>query len=160
MLRLSASRSLRFDDPSRAVEVVVVIQSVGIQRLLRWGLGALVLLLAHGLFVPGARAGCNHGVTSQSDRRLDFNRLDDLIAGDAGRHAPAVPPCRCSGPGCSSDTPGPAPTGSPAPTGPDQWIAVMPAPGPDASSPPRLIPDEPAARPAGHRPSIFHPPPA
>ena len=140
-------------------------RSIGFERLLRWGTGALVLLLAHGLGTPGAAlAGCNHSVTSQSDRRLDFNRLDDLITGGsidllAGQPGPGRPG-RCSGPGCSSEVPRPVSTASPSSSGPDQWMALGAVLGLAITSPPRLVPDEPAARPAEHKPSIFHPPPA
>jgi hypothetical protein len=146
-----------------------VIRSIGgSERLLRWGIGALVLLLAHGLGAPrSAWAGCNnHLVTSQSDRQLDFNRLDDLIMGssllpadDAGRPGPRAPR-PCSGPGCSSSVPWPASTASPSSAGPDQWVALESVLAPAVASPPRLVPDEPAARPIGYKPSIFHPPPA
>ena len=148
-------------------------RSIPFERLARWGTGALVLLLVHGLAAPRtARAGCNHLVTSQSDRLLDFNRLDDLITGgsaatradDPARNDPAQPgpqrPGRCSGPGCSSSIPRPPSTASPSSGGPDQWMALGAVLGLAIASPPRLVPDEPAARPAGHKPSIFHPPPA
>jgi hypothetical protein len=147
---------------------LVVKQAIGFERLTRWGIGALVLLLAHGLGAPGvARAGCNHLVTSQFDRRLDFNRLDDLITGgsiampgdESGQPGPR-PSKPCSGPGCSSGVPWPLSTASPSSGGPDQWVALAAVLGPAVTSPPRHLPDEPAARPAGHKPSIFHPPPA
>ncbi len=142
-------------------------QAIGFERLMRWGIGALVLLLAHGLGAPGAaRAGCDHLVTSQSDRRLDLNRLDDLITGgstvmpadEPGQPGPR-PSRRCSGPGCSSGVPWPLSTASPNSGGPDQWVALEAVLDLAISSPPRHLPDEPAARPAGHKPSIFHPPP-
>jgi hypothetical protein len=144
----------------------VVNRSIGFERLMRWGIGALALLLAHGLGAPGAaRAGCNHLVTSQSDRLLHFNRLDDLITGSSAVHAePGQPgpqrPRPCSGPGCSSRIPQPPSTASPGSSGPDQWATLGDALSSTVASPPRLVPDEPAARPTGHRPSIFHPPPA
>jgi hypothetical protein len=132
-----------------------------------------VLLLIHGLAAPrSAWAGCNHLVTSQADRRLDFNRLDDLITGSSalladelGQERPGQPgpraPRPCSGPGCSSGGPSlPVSTTSPGSGGPDQWVALESVLAPAVASPPRLVPDEPAARPAGHKPSIFHPPPA
>jgi len=143
-----------------------VIRSIRLGRLMRWGTGALVLLLAHGLGAPGtARAGCNHLVTSQVDRLLDVNRLDDLITGSSARldepgQPGPRPPRPCSGPGCSSGVPRPPSTASPSSTGPDQWAALDAVVDSDIASPPRLVPDEPAARPAGHKPSIFHPPPA
>ncbi len=144
----------------------MVNRSIGFGRLMRWGTGALVLLLAHGLGAPAAaRAGCNHLVTSQSDRMLDINRFDDLIAGSSARlNGPGRPtpgrPGPCSGPGCSSRIPRPASTTTPGSSGPDQWATLEAVLGPAVPSPPRLVPDEPAARPAGHKLSIFHPPPA
>lgn len=143
-------------------------RSIGFERLMRWGAGALVLLLVHGIGTPqAARAGCSHLVTSQADRRLDFNRLDERITGaapglhadDPGQPVPAAPR-KCSGPGCSSGVPWPLSTASPTTSGPDQWIALESVLALIAVSPPRFLPDEPAARPAGHKPSIFHPPPA
>jgi hypothetical protein len=155
-------------EESAGGEVVVVKQANGCERLMRWGTGALVLLLAHGLGAPGvARAGCNHLATSQSDRRLDVNRLDDLITGgltamptdEPGQPGPARPR-RCSGPGCSSGVPWPLSTTSPSSGGPDHWVALEAVLGLAVTSPPRHLPEEPAARPAGSKPSIFHPPPA
>jgi hypothetical protein len=173
-IRIAQSRAAVSEvDPSEREnspggEVAVVKQAIGCERLMRWGVAALVLLLAHGLSAPGiARAGCNHLVTSQSDRRLDFNQLDDLISGastaipadESGQPGPR-PSRRCSGPGCSSGVPWPVSTTSPSSGGPDQWVALQAALGPVVTSPPRHLPDEPAACPAGHQPSIFHPPPA
>ncbi|MHB1556635.1 MAG: hypothetical protein ACYC61_04030 [Isosphaeraceae bacterium] len=140
-------------------------------RLARWGMGALLLLLLQCFAAPqSARAACsNHLVTSQSERRLAYDRLDDLITGglfttlaDGPRQErPDRPvPRPCSGPGCSSSVPRPVSTAFPGTVGPDQWIALRAVPGPAAASPAPLMPDEPADRPAGHRPSIFHPPPA
>jgi hypothetical protein len=150
-----------------------LIRSIGgTKRLLQWGTGAFVLLLIHGLGAPGsAWAGCNHLVTSQSDRYLDINRLDELITGSSAQAADALPhdrpgqpgpgvPRRCSGPDCSSSIPRPASTSTPSSSGPDQWIVLESALAPRVPSPPRVVPDEPAARPAGQKPSIFHPPPA
>lgn len=135
-------------------------QVIGSRRLVRWGIGAAVLLLAHGLGAPGtAFAGCSHQVTSQADRRLDIHRLDDLVTGDSNP-TPTGQPCRCSGPGCSSDTPRPASTASPSSDGPDLRATLGSVLVPMVTSPPRLLPDQPAARPVGHKPSIFHPPPA
>ena len=165
---------LRVAIPFVTNRVVVLIRSIGIHRLIRWGTAAFVLLLAHGLGAPrSAWAGCNHLVTSESGRRLELDRLDDLITGgssafladeSSGREWPGQPgrraPKPCSGPGCSSSIPRPASTGSPTTSGPDQWIAMESVLALSPVSPPRLVPDEPAARPAGHKPSIFHPPPA
>jgi hypothetical protein len=146
---------------------VGVIRSIGFERLIRWGGGAIVLLLIHGVGTPAAaKAGCNHLVTSQSDRQFDFNRLDDLIARptdllvDDDRQPAPRAPRPCSGPGCSSSVPWPASTASPSSAGPDQWVALGSVQTPAVASPPRRVPDEPAARPFGHKPSIFHPPPA
>jgi hypothetical protein len=146
-------------------------RSIGCGRLMRWATGALVLLAAHGLGASGtARAGCeNHLVTSLSERLLDHDQLDELITGDLSAtladgstpNRPGQPvPRRCSGPGCSSGVPRPMSTASPSSGGPDQWVALDAVLGLIVASPPRLVPDEPAARPAGHKPSIFHPPPA
>jgi hypothetical protein len=142
-------------------------QAIGFERLTQWGIGAVVLLLAHGLGAPGVvRAGCNHLVTSQSDRLLDVNRLDELIIGDStvmpadgpGQPDPR-PSRRCSGPGCSDSVPWPLSTASPSSGGPDQWVALAAVLDPAVTSPFRHLPDEPAARPGGYKPSIFHPPP-
>jgi hypothetical protein len=144
-------------------------RSLGLGRLVRWGAGALVLLLAHGLVAPGAvRAGCNHPVTSQADRRLDLHQLDGLITGsasdlvgdDLGQDRPGQSPRRCSGPGCSRGVPWPAPTAFQVSPGHDQWIVIGSVLALTVVTSPRLVADEPAARPAGFRPSIFHPPPA
>jgi hypothetical protein len=137
-------------------------------RLARWGTGAFVLLLVHGLSSPGVvRAECNHLVSSQSDRRLDVNRLDVLITGDSSVMPAAEPsqpgprrPKPCSGPGCSSGIPWPQSTASPSSGGPDQWVALEAVLRLTVTSPPCHLSHEPAARPAGHKPSIFHPPPA
>ena len=149
----------------------VEMRSDRLGRLARWSTGALLLLLIQCFAAPRpAWAGCNnHLVTSQSEGRLALNRLDDLItgglpatlAGTSGQDRPDRPaPRRCSGPGCSSGVPRPTSAASPSSGGPDQWVTLEAAPGPIAASPPHLVPDEPAARPAGHKPSIFHPPPA
>jgi hypothetical protein len=151
----------------RGAEVQVLIAAIGSGRLTRWGIGALVLLLAHGLVAPrSAWAGCNHLVTSQADRQLGVHQLDELLTGGApgliaegaGRERPVPRPC--SGPGCSSSIPRPASTATPSSVGPDQWVALASVLRWIVASPPRLVPDEPAARPAAHQPSIFHPPPA
>lgn len=142
-----------------------------LERLARWGMGALLLLLMQCFAAPqSARAACtNHLITSRSERLLAYDRLDDLITGDLSatlaegprRQQPGRPaPRPCSGPGCKSSVPRPVSTASPSSAGPDQWIALRAVPGPVAASPDPLLPDEPADRPIGHRPSIFHPPPA
>ena len=62
-------------------------------------------------------------------------------------------------PDCSSGVPQPLSTASPSAGGPDQWIALgLPLSWVWPSRPHRgFVPDEPAARPAGHKPSIFLP---
>jgi hypothetical protein len=148
-----------------------VMRSDRLGRLPRWCTGALLLLLIQCFAAPrSAWAGCNnHLVTSQSERLLHHNRLDELITGGLsatlaegpGQDRPDRPaPRRCSGPGCSSGVPWPLPTTSPTPGGPDQWVALEAVLDLIVASPSRLVPDESAARPAGHKPSIFHPPPA
>ena len=137
-----------------------MIRSNGLRRLMRWGLGALAVLLAHGILAPSTvRAGCNHLVTSQADRQLDLHHLDGLITGAGDREAPR-PPRPCSGPGCSNSTPRPMPVPSAGSDGPHDWIVAIPALEADAPALPRRIPDPTPARPVGHGPSIFHPPPA
>ena len=142
-------------------------------QLMQWGAGALMVFLVPSLVASrSAWAGCNHLVSSGSDRLLDFNRLDAIIAGgssssfsDDPAHDPLEEkgpkhPTPCSGPGCSSRVPLPVPTASPGPDGSDQWV-VLNAVVPLAVVSPRCRTiDEPAAHPAGHKPSIFHPPPA
>ena len=140
-------------------------RSIPFERLARWGTAALVLLLAHSLGAPRtARAGCNHLVTSRSDRLLGYNQLERLIAGDSGQQSPGQPgprrPAPCSGPGCSNGDPSPVPAAPPAPTGPDHWLVLSAVLGLSEAGPLQHAPDELPARPAGHKPSIFHPPPA
>ena len=44
-------------------------------RLTRWGAVAMLLLLIHGLIAPrSASAGCNHLVSSHTDRLLSLNQ--------------------------------------------------------------------------------------
>ena len=140
-------------------------------RLARWSTGALLLLLIQCFAAPrSAWAGCNNRlVTSRSERLLAHNRLDERIAvglsaaleEGPGQDRPDRPaPRRCSGPGCSSGVPWPLSTASPSSGGPDQWLALEAVLNLVVASPPRLVPDEPAAQSAGHKASIFHPPPA
>ncbi|MFI5461678.1 MAG: hypothetical protein ACHRXM_40350, partial [Isosphaerales bacterium] len=106
--------------------------SIRFERLGRWGIGALMLLLFHGLGTPrSAWAGCNHLVSSRSGRLLDFNRLDALIASGSSATLLAEDPLReeqgpkhpapCSGPGCSSRVPMPVPTSLSDSDRSDQW---------------------------------------
>jgi len=140
---------------------------------MQWGAGVLMVLLVHGVVASrSAWAGCNHLISSRFDRLLDLNRLDAIIAGgsfsslaDDPAHDPLDEkgpkrPTPCSGPGCSSRVPLPVPAASQGPDGSDQWV-VMNVVVPLAVVSPRCrMIDEPGARPAGHKPSIFHPPPA
>ncbi len=153
-------------------EVHVPMRPVRSERLARWVAGPLVVVLALGLVATGsARAGCSHPVTSDLDRRIAaFDRLDELITGGVPAMATAGEPGRipsdwprprpCDGPGCSGSgpRPGPASSASPVTDGLDQWIALGRAP--DDASPisTRLVPERAPARPAGHAPSVFHPP--
>ncbi len=148
-----------------------VMRSDRLGRLARWSTGALMLLVIQCFAAPrSAWAGCNsHLVTSRSERPLAYDRLDELITGGLALTVAEGPgqdrpdrsaPRRCSGPGCSSGVPSPISTTPPSTGGPDQWVALEAVLGLIVASPPRLVPAEPAARPAGHKPSIFHPPPA
>jgi hypothetical protein len=141
------------------------------ERLTRWGAGALMLLLVHGFCAPrSAWAGCSHLVVSNSERLLDYNQLDALVAdgssaslsndtashptGDRGSNR-STP---CSGPGCSNRVPMPVPTTIPAPDGTDHWGAlgvpiILPA-----TSPPERMTAEPTLDPSRQESSIFHPP--
>ena len=101
--------------------------SMRFERLTRWATGALMLLLVHGLGLSRpAWAGCNHLVTSQSDRLLSIHQLDGLITGSSPSEDPAskpgpAHPGPCSGPGCSNRVPLPAPTAVPDADRSDQW---------------------------------------
>ncbi len=138
-------------------------------RLGRWAIGALMLLLIHGLgMARPARAGCNHLVSSESDRHLGFNQLEGLIIGDSSSSLSDERPVErgpkhrtpCSGPGCSERVPMPTPTTIPDSDRSDQWGVLTALALPPIASPPSRTVDEPADRPAGQKPSVFHPPPA
>jgi hypothetical protein len=143
------------------------------ERLARWGTGALVLLIVHGLAgLRSALAGCNHLVVSKSDRTSPFHRIDAALAGGgfaslAAHPAPELPnppgprrPTPCSGPGCSSRVPLPAPTAVPDSDRTDHWVVLNAVTPLTLASPPHHRIAEPAGRPTGEGPSIFHPPPA
>ena len=148
-------------------------RSMRFERLARWATGALMVLLVHGLGAPrSAWAGCNHLVVSKSDRIRDFNHLDALIADgsstaisdditrDPLKEQGPNRPTPCSGPGCSSQVPMPVPTAFPVSDLTDHWGNLSsPAILSIACSPSPAM-DEPAGRPTGQKPSIFHPPPA
>lgn len=143
------------------------------ERLRRWGTGALLLLLVHGLgSARTAWAACNHLVVSKSDRLADFSRLDPLILGEGSativddtaqdppnRSGPKRP-TPCSGPGCSNRVPLPASTAVTDSDRSDQWVVLNRIAPLSLASPPSRTVDEPAARHGCERPSIFHPPPA
>jgi hypothetical protein len=146
---------------------------IGCERLRRWGTGALVLLLVHGLGTArSASAACNHLVTSRSDRLADLDQLDKLMVGDGSATMAEDPapdllnpigskrPVPCSGPGCSRRVPMPAPSAFPESERSDQWVVLNAVLHLRLAAPPCRTVDEPAARPAGEKPSIFHPPPA
>jgi len=131
-----------------------------------------MVLLVHSVGVSRSDgASCNHLVTSRSDRLLDFNRLDAIIVGGSSSFADDLAddpidekgpkrPTPCSGPGCSSRVPLPVPAASQSLDGSGRWL-VLNAVVPRAVVSPRCRTlDEQAARSAGHKPSIFHPPPA
>lgn len=141
------------------------------ERLGPWGIGALLLLLVHGLGpARSARASCGSLVTSNLERLRDFNQFDSLVVDGSFSSSVADPiqdaqgdatpewPKPCSGPTCSSQDSSPASTTAPDPDRLDRWgdlnIRAF------LSIPSRLhgIIDEPAIRLDGHRPAIFHPP--
>ena len=108
-----------------------------LERLTQRGAVATLLLVIHGLGVPqSAWAGCNHLVSSHSDRLLNIYALDELITGrnsamlsNGLQSAPthdrgSKRPTPCSGPGCSSRDPMSVPTGVPFPVDTDQWGAL------------------------------------
>jgi hypothetical protein len=141
------------------------------ERLTRWGVGALMLLLIHGLGAPrSAWAGCSHLVVAKSDRLSSLDRLDRLIvldhdasvSDDMSSNSPAPPgpkrPAGCSGPGCSNRVPMPVPTTFQAVDGTNQWgdlsvLIILPS-----ASPRDGMADEPTLGPASQGSSIFHPP--
>ncbi|MFI5454487.1 MAG: hypothetical protein ACHRXM_03465 [Isosphaerales bacterium] len=143
------------------------------KRLVRWGLGALMLLLVHEFCAPrAARAGCNHLVVSQSDRLLDLDRLDAFILGDTSsmvsddsvqlllQQQDRTRRLPCSGPSCSDHVPSPVGAASQESGGFDQWGTLNSLVLHEIVSPSDRTIDEPVLRPVGKKPSIFHPPPA
>jgi hypothetical protein len=134
-----------------------------LERLTRWGAGALMLLLVHGFFAPRAAwAGCSHLVVSRSDRLLEFNQIDPLVAGDSTTLLPdergPKRPAPCSGPGCSKRVPIPIPTTFPAPDDTHQWGTLgIPAIRPAASPFDRMT-DEPVRDSSRQETAVFHPP--
>jgi hypothetical protein len=143
------------------------------KRLVRWGLGALMLLLVHELCAPrAARAGCSHLVVSQSARLFGLDRLDAFILGgtssmvsdDSVQHSfeqqDRTRRLPCSGPSCSDHVPSPVRAASQESGGSDQWGSLNSFFCPEIFSPSDRTTDEPVLRPMGKKLSIFHPPPA
>jgi len=143
------------------------------KRLVRWGLGALMLLLVHEYGAPrAARAGCNHLVVSQSAPLLGLDRLDafiladtsSMVSNDSVQH-PLQQQDRkrrlpCSGPSCSDHIPSPVRAASQESGSFDQWGTLNTLVLHEIVSPSDKTIDEPVVRPMGKKPSIFHPPPA
>ncbi|APW59506.1 hypothetical protein [Paludisphaera borealis] len=145
---------------------------IGFERWGRWGIGALLLLLSHGLFMTrSAQAGCDHLASARPPRWSIVYHLDALVAGGSSTSLPADParepqagevpkaPAPCSGPGCSSQDPAPASTVLPDTDHFDRWgdlsiLAIVPI----MSRWTRTVEGS-TARPTGRKPSIFHPPP-
>jgi len=143
------------------------------KRLVRWGLGVVMLLSIHEFCAPRvARAGCSHLVVSRSDRLLGLHRLGASVGGDLSivvsdewirESSPQQGPKRrstCSGPSCSDRIPSPVSTSSEGSEGPHQWGALNTVVPDQMVAPPDKTIDEPVLRSIGLKPSIFHPPPA
>jgi hypothetical protein len=148
-----------------------VMNSTLCKRLRRLGIGALLVLSFQVCALPRAAwAGCSHLVVSQSDRLLNFNRLDTLIVaspfvtsptGTPEDLAPPVPGRRlpCLGPSCSSRTSAPLSTVSHGSDGLDQWGDLSRVVLDQLVAPAGEITDLPTPCSLGRKPSIFHPPP-
>jgi hypothetical protein len=132
---------------------------------------SIVLAVNHYVALRTAQAGCSHLVVSQSNRSLDFIRLDAIVVGgpfavaSIDRHdqlAQPTPARRlpCSGPRCSSRDPLPIPTATPGSTSLDQWAAVSAADVDPTIAPSNGPRNEQTPRSVLRKPSIFHPPPA
>jgi len=145
-------------------------RSIRSKSVARLAAGVLVLLMVHGLgSVRTAWAGCNHLVSSRSDRSLNFDQFDRLIYGTSsalsadllGRDT-EVPlrPKPCSGLSCSSGIPMPASNASLVHEGSDQWGTLASLTRVLTASPGIGHCQEPAARASGAAASIFRPPPA
>lgn len=128
------------------------------------------MLLVVGLFTApaSARAGCNHPVSSRSDRLTSLHQLDELITNGStsslrhhGDQSPLAPPGRspCSGLSCSnSSVPLPMSTSSPGPEGRDRWCSLGVVVAVDDTSVYSRAADEPSPAPACDKSTIFHPP--
>ncbi len=142
------------------------------RRLSRWGASAAVLL-AVGLFAApqAAWAGCNHTVSSQSDRRARLHGLDDLVLhgassalSGANAQSPQGPPgsparTPCSGPSCSNNPlPLPISTVTGSPENRDRWGTLGVVIVVDHTLFHDRAVDEPTLARAGEKSAIFHPP--
>ncbi len=141
-------------------------------RLRKWG-GPAALLLAAALFTAPASAwaGCDHSVSSRSDRLTSLHQLDELIMNGSTRslrhqadQSPFTPPADprrspCSGLSCSnSSMPLPMSTSSPGPDGRDRWGTLSAVVVADNSTFYNRADDEPSPAPAGGQSGVFHPP--
>ena len=137
------------------------------ERLVRFGAGALTLLLLHALSFSGmARAGCNHLVGAHSDPLGTL--AESIVAGPSTvTVTPQFPGERpvsrrskpCSGMSCSSSTPLPASTASSGPVGSDQWGTLSTHAAFVVIAAHTLTIDNSVRGSRGRLNSIFHPPP-
>jgi hypothetical protein len=142
------------------------------KEMFRLGMGALFLLSAHSLIAPrAAYSGCSHLVVSQSASFSDLHRFDGLIVTGSSSVLPkerARAPLQdrgqgrrspCSGPGCSSGVPAPAPPVSYGPDGQNHWGLVDAFTTTQVNVPMQRDCDELVPQATNSKPSIFHPPP-
>ncbi len=141
-------------------------------RLTKWGASAAMLLAVSFFTAPEtAWAGCDHSVSSRSDRLANLHQLDELILNgsssalrQANNRSPQGLPgsplhTPCSGPGCSnSPLPVPVSTVSTSPDGRDRWSTLGNALSIDNTSIYARTVDEPSPAPASEKSSVFHPP--
>ncbi len=146
-------------------------RSIRVQRLVRLGTGAILLLSVQAVAAPGSvLAGCNHLVTSRSNPYTNLVQLDELIpTGSSGEAIDTsvnfppqkTPPARrlpCSGLACSSRDSMPVSTVSPEPDESDQWGTLIAQLSPEFAPPPIPTHGEPAPHSEAEKTSIFHPP--
>jgi hypothetical protein len=135
---------------------------VYLERLARFGIGALVLLLAQGFCAPGtAWAGCGHLVTSESDiarqRSLLSPLLDDLAGRSDGNSMPQ-PARTCSGAFCSGQPATPAVPAGTFDRPVDSWAWCASDLGISSGSCSIVFAESSAAHPIISVRVIFHPP--
>jgi hypothetical protein len=141
------------------------------ERLARFGAGALMVLMVHGVCAPtAARADCSHRAGLPSAAISSLYGLDELIVtGNSSvsedgwalsLHDWPVPRPRvpCSGLSCSSRVPLPVSTASTGHDRSDQWGTLEVPVVCDESSPPTGSFDGPAPWSVGQNSFIFHPP--